>query len=205
MNLCSAASVGAGLVLGCVLFAAGCSSKASIETQKPATKSAKATIVQGKSPSEASQEKMLAAKDALFTKLSGRLMEAMTSQGPAAAIAVCQKEAPAIAKAVSDEQGLQIGRTGVRLRNPGNVAPSWAEDLVRDKIDTPTFVTLDNGHSAALLPIKLQSQCLLCHGPKAEIAPVIQEQLTKLYPNDQATGFKEGELRGWFWIDLPNN
>ena len=30
-----------------------------------------------------------------------------------------------------------------------------------------------------------------------------EEQLTKFYPNDETTGFKEGELRGWFWIDLP--
>ena len=205
MNFCSVKPIGPGLVVGCVLFVAGCSSKSTIETRKPAAESATATIVEGQSPSEASKKKMLAAKDALFTKLSGRLMEAMTSQGPAAAIAVCQKEAPAIAKAVSDEQGLKIGRTGVRLRNPGNIAPTWAEGLVRDKIDTPTFVTLDNGHSAALLPIKLQGQCLMCHGPKEQIAPVIQEQLKKLYPNDQATGFKEGELRGWFWIDSPNS
>lgn len=198
-------SILSGLLIGLVLSVAGCSPNSSVNNQEPEAESTAATIVDGKSPSEASKEKMLAAKDALFTKLSGRLMEAMTGQGPVAAIAVCQKEAPAIAKAVSEEQGLQIGRTGVRLRNPGNVAPAWAEELVRDKIDTPTFVTLDNGHGAALLPIKLQAQCLMCHGPKEQIAPVIQEQLTKLYPNDEATGFKEGELRGWFWIDLPSS
>ena len=182
-------SILSGLLVGLVLFVAGCSPKSSVENQEPEAESTAATIVEGKSPSVASKEKMLAAKEALFTKLSGRLMEAMTSQGPGAAIAVCQKEAPAIAKAVSEEQGLQIGRTGVRLRNPGNVAPAWAEGLVRDKTDTPTFVTLDNGHAAALLPIKLQAQCLMCHGLKDQIAPVIQEQLTKFYPNDEATGF----------------
>lgn len=205
MNVVFVKSIDLGLLVGCVLFAAGCSSKPSVETQGPDTENATVTIVAGQSPSEASKETMLAAKDALFTKLSGRLMEAMGSQGPATAITVCQKEAPAIAKTVSDEHGLRIGRTGVRLRNQSNIAPAWAKGLVRDKVDTPTFVTLSNGHSAALLPIKLQGQCLMCHGPKEQISPVIQEQLTKLYPNDQATGFKEGELRGWFWIDLPSS
>ena len=205
MNCFCVKSIRSGLLVGLVLFVAGCSTNSSVENQGPETESTAATLVEGKSPSEASKEMMLAAKDALFTKLSGRLKETMTSQGPGAAIAVCQKEAPAIAKAVSKEQGLQIGRTGVRLRNPGNVAPAWADELVREKIDTPTFVTLDNGHAAALLPIKLQAQCLMCHGPKEQIAPVIQEQLTKLYPGDQATGFKEGELRGWFWIELPRS
>lgn len=204
MNIRTMKWIVSGLAVSGVLLVAGCSSQSSSETQRATEESAVATIVEGQSPSEASKQKMLAAKDALFTKLSGRLVEAMSSQGPAAAITVCRQEAPAIAEEVSAEHGLQIGRTGVRLRNPANVAPSWAEKLVQDKTDTPTFVTLDNGHAAALLPIKLQGQCLMCHGPKQGIAPIIQEQLSRLYPNDQATGFEEGELRGWFWIDLPN-
>ncbi|QEG41519.1 c-type heme family protein [Roseimaritima ulvae] len=204
MNLRKIKWLVAGLSLGFVLVVAGCSSQSSVEKPNDAEQSAAVAIVEGQTPGEAAKEKMLAAKEALFKKLSGRLVEAMSGQGPAAAITVCQQEAPAIAKAVSEEHGLKIGRTGVRLRNPDNVAPAWAEPLVQDKTDTPTFVTLDNGHSAALLPIKLQGQCLMCHGPNQSIAPIIQEQLTKLYPNDQATGFQEGELRGWFWIELPN-
>ncbi|TWU04807.1 c-type heme family protein [Stieleria varia] len=198
------------LFCACVLFATGCSSKNNAVTPSLSAENngqnnaadSSAVIVEGQSPSEASKARMLAAKDALFTKLSGKLMDAMASEGPAAAIAVCQQEAPAIAKTVGEEQGLLIGRTGVRLRNQSNVAPSWAAEMVRDRVDTPTFVTLDNGHSAALLPIKLQAQCLMCHGPQEDILPEIKEQLTRLYPDDQATGFKEGELRGWFWIDL---
>jgi len=27
--------------------------------------------------------------------------------------------------------------------------------------------------------------------------------LAAKYPMDQATGFKEGDLRGWFWIEVP--
>jgi hypothetical protein len=73
---------------------------------------------------------------------------------------------------------------------------------VEAKTDTPQFVKLSNGHSAALLPIKLQAQCLMCHGPEEQIVPEIKAQLAKLYPDDRATGFEEGELRGWFWIDL---
>ena len=147
---------------------------------------------------------MLAAKDALFKKLSGRLMETMTGEGPVAAIGVCKTEAPEIAKAVSEEYGLTIGRTGVRLRNSTNLPPRWSRQLVESQTDTPTFVTLSGGSAAALLPIKLQAQCLMCHGPKEQIAPDIQTQLGKLYPDDEATGFQEGELRGWFWIELPN-
>ncbi len=103
--------------------------------------------------------------------------------------------------AVGAEHGVHIGRIGVRLRNPSNTGPAWAASLIESRADTPVFVNLSNNSAAALLPIKLQSQCLMCHGSKEQIAPIIQQQLTKLYPNDEAVGFQEGELRGWFWIE----
>jgi len=195
-----------GWILSAVGFAllmnAGCQ-KASAPVAKDAagTETSMVSIVEGETPADEQKQAMLAAKDALFQKLSGRLMEAMGTQGPAAAIAVCQKEAVQIAADVGDSHGLKIGRTGVRLRNVNNQPPSWAKAMTDAKVDTPQFVSLTNGNAAALLPIKLQAQCLMCHGPGEQIAPVIQDQLVKLYPSDQATGFQEGELRGWFWIE----
>ncbi|MGB7323391.1 MAG: cytochrome c family protein, partial [Rubripirellula sp.] len=142
------------------LFVSGCSSSdkptSSVEVSAP-----ELAIADGEGPSQDQIDRMMKAKEALFTRLSGRLMETMAAQGPVAAISVCQKEAPSIASEVSSEHGLQIGRTGVRLRNPENAAPAWATELTDAKADTATFVTLTNGHAAALLPIKLQGQCLM--------------------------------------------
>lgn len=162
-------------------------------------------IVEGEVPSEAQQQSMLAAKDELFSKLSGRLMEVTATAGPVAAIAVCKNEASQIAENVGRSRGLKIGRIGVRLRNPNNQPPSWAVAMTEIKMDKPQFVSLTTGEAAALLPIKLQAQCLMCHGPRSQIPAPIQEQLAKLYPGDEATGFTEGELRGWFWIQMPTN
>ena len=160
------------------------------------------TILKGESPSDAQRATMLAAKDALFTQLSGKLMDAMSTGGPAAAISVCKVQAPEIAKRVSEEHGLTIGRTGVRLRNQSNIAPEWASELVEAKVTEPSFVMLSNGNAGALLPIKLQTQCVMCHGLEDQITPDVKKQLTELYPEDRATGFNEGDLRGWFWIEL---
>ena len=40
--------------------------------------------------------------------------------------------------------------------------------------------------------------CLKCHGDN--IAPAIKAKLQKLYPNDKATGYKLGDIRGAFTI-----
>ncbi len=193
----------AGLVA--TLSIGGCSSSNTASTAVNELAASSVSILPGEQPSQNQKDKMLSAKDALFTQLSGRLIETMGSAGPIAAISVCEREAPKIAKSVSTEHGLQIGRTGVRLRNVENKPPAWADELIASRTDTPTFATLSNGHVAALLPIKLQAQCLMCHGPKEQIAADIQAQLAKHYPNDEATGFQDGELRGWFWVEMENN
>lgn len=149
------------------------------------------------------REHALAAKEALFKKLSARLMEAMGNGGPAAAIEVCSREAPRIAERVGQEFGVKIGRTSFRLRNPQNAPPDWVTPLIEDRPKEAKFVDLPEKHTGALLPIMLKVQCLACHGPKDQIGDDVQRQLAKLYPDDQATGFQEGDLRGWFWVDVP--
>ena len=154
-------------------------------------------------PEQAAQrDRALAARDAMFTSLKGRLMEVVGSEGPAAAISVCSKEAPQIAKQVSEEHGLKIGRTSFRLRNPDNATPTWAKQLVADRVAEPTYLTQE-GKFAALLPIRIQAQCLMCHGPEDTIPPPVKEALAEHYPKDQATGFQDGDLRGWFCVEVP--
>lgn len=147
----------------------------------------------------------LAAKQALFDQLSARLLAAMSSGGPAAAIEVCSKEASRIADEVGKEQNLKIGRTSFKLRNPENKAPDWAQHFVDERIAEPQFVELEDGQLGALLPIKLKPQCITCHGPTDQIDPDVLSALNRLYPEDNATGFHIDDLRGWFWIEVPKS
>ena len=152
---------------------------------------------------EATKAKAVAAREELFKQLSSRLMEVMKSDGPAAAIEVCSKEASQFADNVGKQHGVKIGRTARKLRNPSNVVPAWATKLATEDAVDPQFVEIDEHTAGALLPIKLQQKCLACHGPMESLAPEVRTQLTKSYPNDQATGFNEGDLRGWFWVEVP--
>ena len=171
------------------------------EAKKEVSDNPSPAVVEGRLPDEDAKNRLLAAKDDLFKQLSSRLTVAMNEVGPSEAVEVCYRQAPAIAKEVGEIHKVRIGRSGVRLRNTSNVPPDWARSIVESKTDSPTFVTLSNDKSAALLPIKLQPQCLMCHGPIEQIPEDVKRTLDKLYPRDQATGFLAGELRGWFWVE----
>lgn len=153
---------------------------------------------------EAQKARGIAAKDLLFERLSGRLMEVMMADGPVAAIEVCSREAKEIAAKVGEETGVEIGRTSLRLRNSSNQPPGWVKPLMRPDATEPQFVKVDDDHDGMFLPIRLQAQCVICHGPKELISDPVADQLAKLYPDDAATGFNEGDLRGWFWISVPH-
>ena len=181
-----------------LLAALGCDSNSTPQSNQTEG----GTVVASTVP-EAAKERAIAAKDALFAKLSGRLMEVMQADGPVKAIEVCSQEANEIAKTVSEEQGVRIGRTSMKLRNPKNQPPKWAKKLFSEKPHEPQFEQLDEETVGALLPIKLQAKCLMCHGTKETLVPGVPEQLAKLYPEDQATGYTEGNLRGWFWVEVP--
>ena len=148
-------------------------------------------------------ERAALARDALFNELSTRLLAAMSNGGPAKAIEVCSKLAPKLAKEVGEQHHVSIGRTAVRLRNENNRPPAWAEPLLKDLPTKPVVQDLENGSTGVLFPILLKVQCLTCHGPDDKIASEIRTELARLYPNDKATGFQEGDLRGWFWVEVP--
>lgn len=52
-------------------------------------------------------------------------------------------------------------------------------------------------------PLMMDAVCLLCHGEN--LAPNIAASIKRYYPNDQATGFRLGELRGILRVDQMNN
>jgi hypothetical protein len=152
---------------------------------------------------KAQQELVVTAVNALAAELMGELSAALDSGDIAAGIAVCKEKAPEVASHVSSTYGVKIGRTSYKLRNPENAAPEWADPYVAELADDPTYVAGPNGELGALLPIKLKAECQMCHGPAEEIDDSVKAAISEVYPDDQAVGFVEGDLRGWFWVEAP--
>lgn len=132
-------------------------------------------------------------------------LQAGLSQGPIAAIDVCSNRAPEIAAALSKD-GVRLGRTSHRLRNPGNTAPDWAREILDEYLGdasarSPVAVRLPGGRIGHAEPIVAQPLCLVCHGES--LAPDLADAIASAYPEDRATGFKDGDLRGIFWVEYP--
>jgi len=134
--------------------------------------------------------------------LKGALVEGM-SAGPVEAIDVCSVEAPTIAAALSVD-GVVMGRSSHKLRNPENAPPSWLASYLGEFAEGgqqgPLVLELDNGRYGYAEPIATQGMCLICHGEK--LAPEIATRIGEAYPEDQAIGFREGDLRGVFWVEF---
>jgi ketosteroid isomerase-like protein len=152
-----------------------------------------------------------AAIQGFASTLQGELVAAMQKGGPVEAISVCNQRAPEIAAAISEETGWSVGRTSLKLRNPENAPDEWERAVLEDfdarlAAGTPPSelthqeVVTEGDESVFrfMRAIPTGGVCLTCHG--SELGGDIQHALERLYPNDQATGYAEGQIRGAFTI-----
>jgi hypothetical protein len=144
---------------------------------------------------------------ALMSELSAALKDA----GPPQAVKVCRDRAPAIAAEVSGQSGFEVRRTALRVRNPANAPDAWETQVLEAfqariaKGEDPSGVEYSEILSQDgkqlfryMKAIPTGEPCLKCHG--SETNPALQATIRELYPKDEATGFKKGELRGAFTV-----
>lgn len=144
--------------------------------------------------------------------LGGRLMSALSSGGPVEAISVCKIAAPQISGDLSNNTGALVARTALKVRNPDNkpdaaaraVLEEFAADIDAGATEPPEqFERRADGSARYMKAIIMQPMCLACHGK--ELAPAVQAAITESYPQDEATGFAAGDLRGAFIIEWPSD
>jgi hypothetical protein len=143
-----------------------------------------------------------------FDTLSVLLKNEIAAGGWQKAIEVCRKKGPELTGMLSDEN-TTMHRTALKVRNPAN-APNELEkselsfyEKIFEAGDSlkPKLVVDHSGTVHYFKPIKILPLCLNCHGVEGEnIAPATLAILKKEYPNDQATGYKIGDLRGLWHI-----
>jgi Protein of unknown function (DUF3365) len=156
-------------------------------------------------PAISRADRVVAAMQDTFVR---ELTDALSRGGATSAINSCHLDATAIAQRVGREEGIAAGRTSDRLRSPTNAPRPWAADLVKTYAGRPASsvdgFAVDLGDKVGVLrPIPMRPMCAGCHGPDDQLAPAVKGVLKDQYPSDHATGFGVGEIRGWFWVELP--
>jgi hypothetical protein len=146
------------------------------------------------------------AADELGRTLRARLLAAMREGGPEHAVSVCADEAAGLAASVRERTGVHVGRASTKLRNPANAPPpfvaAWLEAQgPRKAADVAGYARVEEGVARVVRPIAVEGPCLTCHG--ARPSPSVRALLDARYPNDRATGYEVGDLRGALYAEVP--
>lgn len=145
-------------------------------------------------------------------QLKPRLKAAMQEGGAEKAIEICAEQAPAIAAALSAETGWDISRVSLKNRSPHNAPDAWEKNVLQSwdmeverGVDANTLVRqqLDMDQFRFMKAQKTEALCLGCHGET--IVPQVKRKLGETYPDDLATGYTLGQVRGAFSVSRKLN
>lgn len=139
--------------------------------------------------------------------LKSELIAAMQAGGPVNALNVCNAEAMPITAAIAEEKNADVFRVSLKNRNPDNVPNDWQSKVLKDfdaraangeDIATMASVEIiednDKTQLRFMKALPTEGACLACHG--GQIGTDVQAKLNELYPEDKATGYSLGEVRG---------
>ncbi len=184
-----------------VLLFVGCSGTTEEKQQTDAGAAAEEVLAEkaaGKMVAEFSQD------------LKSELLSAINDSGPAHAIAVCRTKAPEIASAYTNAPYWSIRRVSENFRNPdnapneheGEILRQLADSLYSDKTISEWNISGPDSLYAFYKPIRADQLCLNCHGQTDNIDSEILNRIAELYPEDNATGYSKGDLRGMFVVTM---
>ena len=149
-----------------------------------------------------------AAQNVLLTNVA----QAIKTGGVSNAISFCNEQAIPLTDSISTHYTKNIKRLSDRNRNPDNAIESDLDEsawesiklLVADSTDAKHLVMREKNTVYYYNAISIgMPTCLKCHGDKSvEIDPAALKLIAQKYPEDKATGYKMGELRGMWKIKM---
>ncbi|MDR9365679.1 MAG: DUF3365 domain-containing protein [Balneolaceae bacterium] len=142
--------------------------------------------------------------------LASNLVGAIQEKGTEGALEFCNIQAIPLTDSMAVELQAHIKRVTDQPRNPDNLANETELEYIRSaKSDlsegnevTPA-IHYANGKVVGYYPIITNQLCMQCHGNEnSQINHATLEQIKTLYPDDQATGYDVGELRGIWVVEM---
>jgi len=125
-----------------------------------------------------------------------------------AAIGICSMEAADLLDGVAEARGASIRRVTDRPRNPANQADARdleVMEMMRKMLGEGSAPEPVVDGRVVRLPIRIALPlCLTCHGdPSGDITAETLAAIRERYPSDAATGYREGDLRGLWRVEIP--
>ena len=146
----------------------------------------------------------------LLAKVVGTVKTALQTNSAHETVDICRDKLPGMVKEAREKTGWEIRRVSLKLRNPERGTPDAWEAMVlaefdrraaagekRDALEYAEVQPTPGGKVFRYMKaLPIQETCLTCHGDPAGLSPELKAKLATLYPNDQATGYKIGDIRG---------
>ena len=150
------------------------------------------------------EEEAAALAHQFVARLKPQLQQAMKEGGPTRAIEVCASAAPRLADGLSADSGWRVKRVSLKARNASRATPDdWERGILQefDRLQAAgePAQSLHVGELVGDSYRYMQAQgtaglCLTCHGQ--DLSQPVAETLRKYYPDDMATGYQAGQVRG---------
>lgn len=147
-----------------------------------------------------------------FSLLSSNLLRAIQEVGIGDALPYCSAQAIPLTQIVARTNNVSLRRVTHQARNPANQANATELALLqrlREEQRTgkplkPIATVTAPDTVTVYAPIVISTNlCLKCHGaPETDVALEHWALIKRLYPGDTAIGFKLGDVRGLWRIDL---
>jgi len=144
------------------------------------------------------------------SNIGKNLMKAVKERGVAGAVEFCNTRAIPITDSMAVVLNTKVKRVSDKPRNPINTANSeeiayidgWRKAKANGEKYPPKVTEMEN-KMVGYYPIEINQTCLKCHGiPEKQINTETLANIKKLYPNDKATGYAEGDIRGIFVVEM---
>ena len=154
----------------------------------------------------------------VLPKVVKMMQDTVAAEGVAGAIPICKDKAPALLKQRAEELGWQMRRVSLKTRNPERGTPdAWERKHLEAfdqraaagegaaALEVGEVVTRADGTQAFryLRAIPVGEVCLGCHGDADKIGAELKAELAKSYPQDRATGYRQGQIRGAMTVERP--
>jgi predicted HicB family RNase H-like nuclease len=148
-----------------------------------------------------------------FSLLSSNLTAAAQEGGLSYALEFCNEKAIPLTASMEEKFKVSIKRTSHRVRNTENNPDEEEQKMINHFLtvlkETGSYpepqVSKHNDLVRYFAPIILAPQCVKCHGNKeGDIEPDLYQVIKEYYPEDQATEFKPGEIRGMWSLTFTS-